>query len=62
MPYTNLMYAFAELRLHKNSTSSCNAFAASISLGNVANDEGLALQHLRILDPYDIVIEAEVSE
>ncbi len=42
--------------------SSAEAFISSISLGNVANDGGLALQHLRILDPYKIVVDVTVYE
>ena len=42
--------------------SSAEAFISSISLGNVANDGGLALQHLRILDPYKIAVDVTVYE
>ena len=37
-------------------------WSASISLGNVANDGGLHLQHLRILDPYKIAVDVTVYE
>lgn len=42
--------------------SNAEAFISSISLGNVANDVGLALQNTRILDPYKIVVDVTVYE
>lgn len=41
---------------------SASGFVESLSLGNVANDGGLALQNLRILEPFHIVVDVHIHE
>lgn len=52
-------FDFDAERLNWNSV---DEFVESFTLGNVANDGGLAMQELRILEPFHIAVDVQVNE